>query len=101
MLARASARRANACVSSCCDDDCFIRYDNEDISARSWASSLSMIVGLSAAVVIFFVGDNKEEDGEDEERLLSRLLISLVPAVMLLLGDGEDSDCLNDESNRV
>jgi hypothetical protein len=33
--------------------------------------------------------------------LLSCLLISLVPAVMLLLGDGEDSDCLNDESNRV
>lgn len=60
-----------------------------------------MIVGLSAAVVIFDVGDNEEEDGEDEERLLSCLLISLVPAVMLLLGDGEDSDCLNDESNRV
>ena len=60
-----------------------------------------MIVAVSAAVVIVADDENKEEEEEDEERLLPCLLISLVPAGMLLLGDGEDSDFLNDESNRL
>ena len=42
-----------------------------------------------------------EEEEEDEERLVPCLLISLVTAGLLLLGDGEDSDCLKDESNRL
>jgi hypothetical protein len=60
-----------------------------------------MVVFVSAAAVIVADDEDKEEEEEDEYRLLQCLIISLVPAGKLLLGDREDSDFLNDESNRL